>query len=59
MTDESRDRVKDEFVKILSELSKPQQKLFQLVLAIESENLHLQIPRVKTELLDAVRKAIK
>lgn len=56
---QSRQQVKAQIVKILSGLTPPEQKLFGLVMKLESENLHLKQPRLKGELLDAVKRAIK
>lgn len=55
----SRNQVKNEIVAVLSRLSQPEQKLFGLVMKLEHENLHLTKPHIKSDLLSAIRKAIK
>lgn len=59
MNDGSRERVKSEIMRVLGGLTEDERKLFSEVIKIEAANLHLERPRVTTELLEAVRRAVK
>jgi hypothetical protein len=52
---EVRERTRD----VLESLSTPERKLLTQILRIEHENVHLKKPRVKEDMLRAVRETIK
>lgn len=54
----SREKVKAEIGKVLSALTKDEQRLLSQVIRIEDENLHLPRPRVKDDLVRQVRLVI-
>lgn len=45
--------------KILMSLKEEERRLFSRVIKIERDNLHLQKPKVKDDILKAVREVIK
>ena len=59
MTNQSRDKLKTEIMAVLQSLTGEERAIFSEVLKIESANLHLERPRVKDDILQAVRRAIK
>lgn len=52
-------QVKEDVMRVLQDLTEPQRRLFTEVLRIESENLHLERPRVKDDIVQAVRRIFK
>ena len=59
MATRSEEKLKSEIMKVLQGLSEEERQIFSEVLKIEAANLYLERPRVKDDLLQAVRKAIK
>jgi hypothetical protein len=59
MVESGRERVKSEIMRVLGALTDDERKLFSEVIKIEAANLHLERPRVTTEILEAVRRAVK
>lgn len=59
MASRSRDKLKTEIMAVLQSLSEEERAIFSEVLMIESANLHLERPRVKDDIIQAVRRAIK
>ena len=59
MATRSKEKLKSEIMKVLQGLSEEERQIFSEVLKIEAANLYLERPRVKDDLLQAVRKAIK
>ena len=55
----SRDKLKAEINLVLQVLSEEERRIFSEVLKIEAANLHLEKPRVKDDIVQAVRRAIK
>lgn len=59
MSDTKVAAAKQQIIDILSSLSEAERKLFSAVMQIERDNLHLDRPHVKQELLQKVREYIK
>ena len=59
MPDPSHRKVHDEIKSILLELSERERTLLSAVIRIERDNLHIQQPRLRSELLNKVREVIK
>ena len=59
MASRSRDKLKTEIMAVLQSLTEEERAIFSEVLKIESANLHLERPRVKDDIIQAVRRAIK
>jgi hypothetical protein len=53
------DDVKDKIRELLMSLEDDERRLLSRVLKIESDNLHLAKPRVKEDLIKAVKETIK
>lgn len=59
MSDQKRkEEVRQAKLKVLLDLSKEEQRLLSRVLRVEAENLHMERPRVKDDLLKIVREEI-
>lgn len=50
---------KQRIIEILNQLTEDERKLFSAVMQVERENLHLERPHVKQDLLQRVREYIK
>ena len=59
MPDYSHRKIHDEIKSILLELNEREQTLLSAVIRIERDNLHIERPRLKSELLNKVREVIK
>jgi hypothetical protein len=59
MTDPAMASAKQRIIDILNSLTEDERKLFTAVVQIERENLHLERPHVKADLLGKVREYVK
>lgn len=59
MTDPAIAAAKQRIIDILSALTEEERKLFTAVMQLERDNLHLEKPHVKADLLAKVREYIK
>ena len=50
---------KEEVLELLGSLTEPERKLLSRILVIEQNNLHLEKPRVKNDLVKAIKEVIK
>lgn len=58
MTSQSREQMKEKVTEILLQLTEPERKILSAVLRLEAENLYLEKPRVKEEIIAEIRKVI-
>ena len=58
MTSQSREQMKEKVTEILLQLTEPERKILSAVLRLEAENLYLEKPRVKEEIIAEIRKMI-
>ncbi len=59
MSEVRRQEVREQTRAVLAKLSRPERQLLSRILKIEHEHVHLKRPRVKDEMLRAVRENIK
>jgi hypothetical protein len=58
MAPQSREQLKEQVRAVLLALTEPERKLLSAVLKLEAENLYLERPRVKEDIITEVRKVI-
>ena len=59
MPDQAHSKVQDEITSILLALSEREQVLLSAIVRIERENLHINRPKLKSELLKKVKEVFK